>query len=90
MLQMCFYYYEPHHQLHPPRVRQRITRSCTRLDVVAEYVDGDLVGLRQVDDYTRHVLSELTPPEPHLVQQSWARLLNCLASFTAGRTYLCG
>ena len=89
MLQICFYYYEPRHQLQP-RVRQRITRSSSRPDVVGEYVDGDLVGLRHVDDYTRHVLSELTPPEPHLVQQSWARLLNCLASFTAGRTYLCG
>ncbi|KAF0307173.1 LisH domain-containing protein ARMC9 [Amphibalanus amphitrite] len=71
-------------------LRRRVTRSSSRLEVVEEYVDGDLVGLRHVDDYTRHVLSELTPPEPHVVQQSWARLLNCMASFGAGRTYLCG
>ncbi|XP_043196304.1 lisH domain-containing protein ARMC9-like [Amphibalanus amphitrite] len=71
-------------------LRRRVTRSSSRLEVVKEYVDGDLVGLRHVDDYTRHVLSELTPPEPHVVQQSWARLLNCMASFGAGRTYLCG
>lgn len=71
--------------------RQRITKvtsGSVRQAVVTAYVRGDVLGVRGGCRSWARMSGSLTSPQPQLLAQASARLINALTAFTAGRSYL--
>ncbi|XP_042231507.1 uncharacterized protein LOC121872647 isoform X2 [Homarus americanus] len=72
-------------------LRHRVTRVTTgsvRQAVVTAYVRGDVLGVRGSCRSWSRVAGALTSPQPQMLAQTAARLINALTAFNAGRTYL--
>ncbi|XP_071528127.1 lisH domain-containing protein ARMC9-like isoform X2 [Panulirus ornatus] len=72
-------------------LRHRVTRVTTgsvRQAVVTAYVRGDVLGLRGSCRSWSRLSGALASPQPQLMAQAAARLINSLTAFTAGRSYL--
>ncbi|XP_063853349.1 lisH domain-containing protein ARMC9-like isoform X2 [Scylla paramamosain] len=72
-------------------LRQRITRvtsGSVRQAVVTAFVRGDVVGLRGGYRSWARLAGALSSPQPRVLGQAVARLVNALTAFSAGRAYL--